>query len=70
VIEGGSLDTVFQTYLAPMGIEPLPQTLTKAVIGDAVKTMPRDIGEQGAWKALLDTAIPPFEYPDSFVFAP
>jgi predicted nucleic acid-binding Zn-ribbon protein len=53
VIEGGSLDTVFRTDLAPTGIEPLRQTLTKAVIGDAVKIMPHDIGEQGAWKALL-----------------
>jgi hypothetical protein len=53
VIEGGSLDTVFQMDVTPTGIEPLRQTLTKAVISDAVKTMPRDIGEQGAWKALL-----------------
>jgi hypothetical protein len=53
VIKDGSLDTAFQTDLAPTGIEPLRQTLTKAVIGDAVKTMPHDVGEQGAWKALL-----------------
>jgi predicted nucleic acid-binding Zn-ribbon protein len=53
VIRDGSLDTAFQIDLAPTGIEPLRQAFTKAIISDAVKTMPRDIGEQGAWKALL-----------------
>jgi hypothetical protein len=53
VIKGGSLDNVFQTDLAPTGIEILRQALTKGIIGDAVKTMPHDIGEQGSWKALL-----------------
>lgn len=53
VIEGGTLDTIFESDPTPTGIEPLRQALTKAIVGDAVKTMPRDIGEQGAWKALL-----------------
>lgn len=53
VQEGGQLEDAFLDGSKPTGIEPLLDVLTESILGAAKDLMPRSIGQDGAWPALL-----------------
>jgi hypothetical protein len=53
VQEGGQLEDAFLGGSKPTGIEPLIDALTQGILGAAKDLMPRSIGPNGSWLALL-----------------
>lgn len=53
VQEGGRLEDAFSKDARPTGIGPLADAISHSVLGPSAALVPRSIGSEGAWKALL-----------------